>query len=181
MGEDKAGIVIEGQPLWKRQLAVLRDLNPSELFISGRPEGPYMGEAVEVVLDVHPGAGPLAGLEAALLRLKTPWLAVLAIDLPEMNAAFLARLLTLAFKRKRSIVPFDGEWFEPLAAIYTRAMLALTTECLRGDDHSMQHLAGEAIERGLAAPYRILPEEMRLFKNVNEPGDLIPPKDGGTV
>ena len=172
MGEDKAGIVIAGQRLWQRQLSILRGLDPAEIFISGRRDGPYTGEGIEVIFDVHPGAGPLAGVQAALVRAKTPWLVVLAIDLPDMNTGFLAGLLTLAFERERGIIPFDGKWFEPLAAVYCRAMLELVTECLRGEDHSMQHFANQAMKRGLAESYPLSSVELDLMRNVNEPADL---------
>src|SRR5438067_5066315 len=79
MGRDKASVVIDGQPLWQRQLATLRATHPCELYISGKVDGPYADSGVELVIDSSPGHGPLAGLEAALLRTHQPLLLVLAI------------------------------------------------------------------------------------------------------
>ncbi len=51
MGTDKAGVLIQGVPLWRLQLATLRDLGPEEIFISGRDSGPYAEEGLEILKD----------------------------------------------------------------------------------------------------------------------------------
>jgi molybdopterin-guanine dinucleotide biosynthesis protein A len=68
MGRDKAGVLLHGQPLWQRQLATLRAVQPAELFISGKADAAYAGAGVEIVADNFPGLGPLSGLEATLRR-----------------------------------------------------------------------------------------------------------------
>ena len=40
MGRDKATIVFRGQPLWQRQIALLRDLQPEKIFVSVRKNLP---------------------------------------------------------------------------------------------------------------------------------------------
>src|SRR2546428_9892635 len=82
MGRDKAGIVLDGIPLWQRQFEILRELRPHEIFISGPPRKEWSG--LEVVADETPDAGPLAGLVASLRRCRSPLLLVLAVDLPRM-------------------------------------------------------------------------------------------------
>jgi molybdenum cofactor guanylyltransferase len=172
MGADKAGILIQGQPLWRRQLATLRALGPDEIFISGREAGPYAEEGLEIIKDSHADRGPLAGLEASLFRTMKPYLVVLAIDLPEMRADFLARLVELAISRGRSIVPQDGESFEPLAAVYCGTICGVLVECLCGRDHSLQNFIRRAVELDLVLPYPLSSEEDLLFRNVNTPADL---------
>jgi molybdopterin-guanine dinucleotide biosynthesis protein A len=172
MGRDKAGVEWDGQPLWRRQLATLTALHPHELFISGQPDGPYAGSGAEIIHDLHPGCGPLSGLEAACWRMKTALLCVLAIDLPWMTSAFLDRLVKIAMQDGRGVVPQNGEYFEPLAAVYPRAMLNLVGEHLRQTDHSMQRLIRRAVELDLMIPLTISGEERALFRNVNTPADL---------
>jgi hypothetical protein len=84
MGFDKATLMIDGKPLWQRQLATLRATQPGELLISGRPDGPYSGEGVPIIVDDVPDAGPLGGLATLLRIAKHPLILVLAIDLPDM-------------------------------------------------------------------------------------------------
>src|ERR1700735_4558340 len=101
MGFDKATVVIDGHPLWRRQITTLQALHPRELFISGRADGPYADQGLEVIADLHPGRGPLGGLESACERVRTPLLCVLAVDLPWMSASFLAKLVRTAEKTGR--------------------------------------------------------------------------------
>lgn len=168
MGRDKAVVMIDGVPLWQRQLATLRALQPAELFISGRADGPYAGVGVEIVEDARPGLGPLAGIAAALARSRSPRLVVLAIDLPAMTAGYLAGLLRL----ETGAIPQQGTQFEPLAAVYPAAAHALAEGAIDGDDRSLQPFVRRLVAAGLAVPAPIGPEEAALFRNVNTPADL---------
>ncbi len=172
MGRDKAALLIDGEPLWQRQLATLRATHPAEFFISGKSDGPYAGAGLEIVPDETPGLGPLGGLVAALQRATHPRLLVLAIDLPAMSPDFLATLLDTAPAAGRGVVPADGGWFEPLAAVYPRASLPLARECLLTADHSLQTFVRRAVRRGLLRPRPLADEERPLFRNLNTPGDL---------
>jgi molybdopterin-guanine dinucleotide biosynthesis protein A len=172
MGRDKAGLIIDGRPLWQHQLETLRGVEPREFFISGKPEGPYAGAGLPVILDDEPGLGPLAGIAAALRHAQHPLLLVLAIDLSAMTCEFLRRLVRQAGIAGTGVVPHSIDGFEPLAAIYPRTCLPLAEECLRGSDHSLQNFVRQAIARGLVAEHALTPEELSLFRNLNDPGDL---------
>lgn len=173
MGCDKAGLIIHGQPLWQRQLATLRALEPQELFISGRPNGPYVGAGVPIVFDTEPNLGPMGGLVAALRRNQNPFLLVLAIDLPAMSTDFLRCLVQSASDQKLGVAPyFDGR-FEPLAAVYPQACLPLVEEVLRvGVDRSLQGLIREAVARGIMRGYPLREVERSVFRNLNTPQDF---------
>ena len=172
MGRDKAGVLVGGQPLWQRQLATLRAVQPQELFISGKADGPYAGAGVEILADNFPGLGPLAGLEAALRRARHPLVLVLAIDLPAMTADFLSGLVHAAAASATGCVPCADGWFEPLAAVYPRACQPLAAACLREPDRSMQRFVRLAAEQGFMRVRALADSERGLFQNLNEPGDL---------
>jgi molybdenum cofactor guanylyltransferase len=82
MGADKATLVLDGEPLWSRQLRTLRELQPERILISARTKPAWCPPEIEVVLDKPPSRGPLTGLAAALKRIHTTHLFALAIDLP---------------------------------------------------------------------------------------------------
>jgi len=168
MGRDKAGVLFRGVPLWQHQLATLRAVQPAELLISGRADGPYAGAGVKILPDNFPGLGPLAGLEAALRRARHPLVLVLAIDLPAMTPDFLASLL----RGGTGCVPRAEGWCEPLAAVYPRTCRPLVGECLHADDRSMQRFVRVAAEAGLLTFRNLDPAERPLFHNANRPGDL---------
>ena len=172
MGRDKAAVLIGGQTLWQRQLATLRTTAPHELFISGKPDGPYAGAGVEILRDAFPEGGPLAGLEAALRHANHPLVLVLAIDLPAMTADFLSTLVREAAASGTGCVTRDERWFEPLAAVYPRACLPLAAEGLRGEDRSMQRFVRLAVEQGLMRVRELSAGERALFRNVNRPAEL---------
>jgi molybdopterin-guanine dinucleotide biosynthesis protein A len=172
MGRDKAGLIVDGQPLWQRQLGELRALNPAELFISGRPDGPYAGAGVEIVTDAVPGLGPLAGIAAALQRTTLPLLLVLAIDLPRISRGLLATLVAAARQSGAGVVPQSERCFEPLAAVYPRTALPAAQACLGGSDRSLQHFVRRLIDAGLVSAWPVEPHWHDELRNVNTPDDL---------
>jgi molybdenum cofactor guanylyltransferase len=171
MGREKAGLIVDDQPLWQRQFATLRATQPAELFISGKPDGPYVEAGVPIVVDAQPGLGPLGGLATALHHAQHEHLLVLAIDLPAMTAAFLTALQRTAAAAGKGVVPQGDKWFEPLAAVYPRSCLPLVEQCLRGDDHSMQHFVRLAVQRGHLSVFPLTKEDDPHFRNLNEPSD----------
>ena len=172
MGRDKAALLLDGQPLWQRQLATLRATGASEFLISGRADGPSAGSGVTIIEDLTPDAGPLAALEAVLPRLATSHAIVLAIDLPAMRADFLQALVKTALANDCSVIPESEGRFEPLAAVYAPSLLPLVIECLRGPDHSMQNLLRRAADQQLIIAHPLSSEERILFHNLNSPEDL---------
>ncbi|MGB8166814.1 MAG: molybdenum cofactor guanylyltransferase [Chthoniobacteraceae bacterium] len=168
MGFDKATLLMDGQPLWQRQLDKLRALAPRELFISGRRDGPFAAAEVEIVEDAVPGLGPLGGVAAALRRAESPVVVVLGIDLPAMTATYLAGLV----RDGRPAIPKNGNHFEPLAALYPKSALPIAETLLREDDRSMQHFVRTMIGAGLARSRRLSAAELFLFQNINAPEDL---------
>lgn len=172
MGRDKAGVKFRGEPLWRRQLATLQSLHPREIMISGRIGGPYAASGCEVIVDEVGDLGPLAGIVAGIRATSCDPLLVLAIDLPEMTGEFLETLLREAAITRRGVVPRNGRWFEPLAAVYTRRCLPMAEQCLTGSNRSMQHFVREAIAGDLLVPRPLIRRERLLFENVNTEADL---------
>ena len=172
MGCDKASLIIDGQPLWLRQLATLRATGTSDIFISGRPDGPYANAGIEIIPDATPDLGPLSGIAAALHRITTPLLLVLAIDLPGIGSEFLLRMVHEAVRANAGAVPWIDRHFEALAAVYPVTALPLIEECLRSEDRSMQHFARCACQAGVLTALPISADHLLTFRNLNSPADL---------
>ncbi len=167
MGRDKALLEIEGEPLWRRQLATLRQLSPARLMIAGPA---FAGCDCQILRDEIPNAGPLAGVAAGLRHCTTSHLIVLAIDLPEMTADFFRALLADCGEGE-GIVPRAATVFEPLAAIYPVRAATLAASCLRAGEFSMQNFVRRALAENLIRPREIAPNELALFTNLNTPAD----------
>lgn len=185
MGFDKAGLIIDGQPLWRRQLATLSALEPQALFISGRPDGPYIGSDVPVIFDAEPGLGPIGGLAAALHHTQHSYLLVLAVDLPGMTPDFLRRLVYIASGQKTGAAPYIDGRFEPLAAVYPKECAPLAGEYLRGGtDRSLQGFIRAAVACGMMTRFLSEETDRPLFLNLNTPqafGPLIKPLDTQSI
>jgi molybdopterin-guanine dinucleotide biosynthesis protein A len=170
MGRDKAALVVADEPLWRRQLATLVATGADAVFISGPADGPWAG--VECVADDVKDAGPLAGIAAGLRRCASPWLLVLAVDMPAMTADYLRALAGHAARTRAGVVPGIGGRREPLAAIYPRAALAVAEGRLLAGRLKLEDFVAELETLGLVARYPISEKDAALFANWNEPGDL---------
>ncbi len=175
MGQDKASLSFEGEPLWRRQLRTLRALDPDTLFISGPATGPYHEAGLPVLPDPQPGLGPLAGIVEGLHASPTPHLLVLAIDLPGVNPHFLRSLLEhpALGDPNRGVVPRGLRWWHPLAAIYPRALLPLVRAQLASPDRSLQSVVRQGVSLELLESIPVEPQhEATVFRNLNTPKDL---------
>ena len=172
MGADKAGLLLGNQPLWRRQLEILRATGAQEVLISGPASGPYGDSGVPLVRDQVAGQGPLAGIAGGLRQARWDRLLVLAIDMPLMSSEFLRELVEQSRQAGRSVIPKDQQWYEPLGAVYQRDCLALAEAHLLLSDRSLQHFLRAADQQGLIVDRALSPEELRLFVNLNSPADV---------
>jgi len=92
MGCDKAFLKIDGEPLWRRQLNVLEELEPRKIFIAGPACDEWCN--FEILPDAAEDSGPLGGLTSALRACPTPLLFALAVDLPRITGSFLRNFLS---------------------------------------------------------------------------------------
>jgi len=178
MGSDKALLSVEGRALWQRQCDVLREAGATEVFLSARTDQPWADDPVVVgcfdaiVRDAMPDCGPLAGIVAALEHASCPHLAVLAIDLPKMDAAWFRRLATLAAAGKRDldvgVVGRRNGYFEPLAALYPKCLYAAALAALTAGDYSLQRLIAQGVSHGGIRELEIDSAEAGRFANWNE-------------
>jgi len=171
MGKDKATIVFEGEPLWQRQIELLRGLRPQGIFVSARTEPSWSLQNAELILDEPPSRGPLSGLTKALERMQTSHLVVLAVDMPFMTGEQMQFLWSLA-TTGRGVLPMIGSRAEPLAAIYPREAGSDFFAALAGDDFSLQNLSRDLVEDGKLRALQVSPDDEELYRSVNEARDL---------
>lgn len=168
---DKVFLPIGGIPLWRRQLRLLQQLGPEKIFLAGPTRPEWIAAGLEIVCDVEDGAGPFAGLVAALRSCSTSLLLALAIDLARMNVPYLKSLLE-SCAPGRGVVPTTRVRFEPLAAIYPIAALPLGENLLRLGRFSLQDFSASCVAQGLMKQKPVAPEEEEYFLNLNTPEDL---------
>jgi len=171
MGRDKAFLEIGGQTLLARQIRVVREAGADEVFISGRVNAEYAAYGCRVLLDQFPGAGPLAGIERALAAAAAPLLLVLAVDVPEMNAAFI-RTLAARCSHDVGAVPCIGEKVEPLAGFYPKSARNLAEALLRTERNGVAAFAKDCAQAGYIRFFPVRPDQTKCFTNWNHPADI---------
>ena len=186
MGQDKARLRIDGQPLLARQIQLVREVGACEVFISGRAGVDYSEFGCRVLQDRLVDVGPLAGIERALTETTNPLLLALAVDMPRMTAGFLQQLL-LSCEENIGIVPRVAERIEPVTAFYPKISLSLINKLIPASkiegtgDGSLQvkrklisarGFAEECVERNLAKFVDVDESEAHFFSNWNSPQDV---------
>ena len=168
MGADKATLSLNGEPLWSRQVRILRELLPAKLMISARSKPDWCPADVEVVRDEPPSRGPLTGLAAALGKIQTTHLLAFAIDLPQMTSAQLKKLWALA-RPGVGIIPQNEEFIEPLCALYPIEAVSEAREALSGEDVSLRAFISTLAAQKRIRFYTITKSERSIYQNANTP------------
>jgi molybdopterin-guanine dinucleotide biosynthesis protein A len=85
MGRDKALLELAGKPLLCHAVKKLRRVCMDVRVLSSKAE---LASFAPLVPDLHPGCGPMGGMEAALAHSIFDWNLFLAVDMPFLPSAF---------------------------------------------------------------------------------------------
>ena len=173
MGRDKATVDYQGEPLWQRQLELLRRISPLEILISARTEPTWHPPDTRFVPDVAPSRGPLSGLAAAMAVMRGTHLLAVAVDMPGMTETYLLDMWKSAEPRK-GVLPVIGSRLEPLAAIYPGESFSHMASALQTKtDFSVKAVAEKLVNAGHMRVMDVAELDEPLFRSVNSPADLL--------
>ncbi len=172
MGRNKALLLVEGVSLWKRQVRVLEAAGVRDVALVLRPRQRSLGERNREIRDSAHHEGPLAGLHAALKKSKGEWLAVLAVDMPLVDAEWFRGLRRRCRAGKGAVVR-SPRGFEPLAAIYPRAAMEVVDRRLRSGWFALQGLVRELVGRRQMSVVSLRASERWRAANWNTPADVL--------
>jgi molybdopterin-guanine dinucleotide biosynthesis protein A len=147
MGRDKALVEVAGEPLWKRQAAVLRGAGASRVVLVRRAEQAPI-DYPDCRFDSFRDCGPLAGIHAALEIGDDSHVAILAVDMPGIDSAWF-EWLGRSCGPGLGAVAGDESLLEPLAAVYPAAALPEVSARLARRELSLQNLARALASRGM--------------------------------
>jgi molybdopterin-guanine dinucleotide biosynthesis protein A len=178
MGRDKALLPWGETDLLGHALARLQAVT-SEVRILCGTQARYGERGVPVDLDPVPGAGPIAGLLAALEAARGRPALLLAADLPLVPEGLLSCLAALA-PDADAVVPLSLRGPEPLCALYGAACLdPVRRRVARGELRMTSFWPDVRVRELAAAELAAFGEPDRLFLNLNGPDDYAAAADPG--
>lgn len=164
MGQNKALLPLNGETLVARQARKFQAWFQETVVVTNEPDL-YRDLGLPLVADLHPGCGPLAGVEAGLAAAHLPWAFVAAVDLPFLERSLITQLWTER-GAVRAVVPRpQGRW-QPTSALYHQDCLAPAGELLEQGFRRVEAL----FERVPVAAVEVAQAD-RLFFNANTPED----------
>ncbi len=163
---------VGGDRIADRALGALRAATTTQLVVANDPAARSWFPTERIVLDREPGAGPLAGIEAALAAAAGSAVIVLAWDMPFVPAALLIEL------RRRSaavdaVVPSHAEHREPLCAWYGAGALGACRTLLAAGERRAAALADAVRVRWMdSTALEPFGDPERIFTSVDTPEAL---------
>ncbi len=168
-GRDKSALVVDGQTILARQMAMLADVASDVMLIGGAARA-GVPASVRRVPDVVPGCGPLSGVHAALSSARADCTVMLACDMPFVSAPLLRHLLSLAGGADGPdiVVPKTERGYHPLCAVYTRACIEPAARRLAGGQFKLVGLFDDLrVHVVTADALSAFGDPDRLLANVN--------------
>ena len=169
MGRNKALLRIDGEPLWRRQIRVLKEAGADPVWLVQAPGQRALMRGV--LRDTVRKAGPLAGLHAALAQCRSGHMAVLAVDLPHISANWFVRLAKLCTPGL-GVVTRTRDGYEPLVAIYPCEALAEAALCLESGEFALQKFVTALVRSRQMRVLSLKSADRRQLANWNTPSDI---------
>jgi len=170
-GRDKAFAAVAGEPIVVRTVRVFRALFPQVIVSTNRPER-FAAFAVDTVADQFPGAGPLAGIHAAMLASRYPHVFVAACDMPGLDPDVIRVVVERIGTADAAVPRWEGD-VEPLHAVYALRVLPAVEAALKSGRNAMRDfLETVRVEWVDEAELRALRGAAASLTNVNTPEDL---------
>ncbi len=182
MGTDKALLEYAGRPLIAYAVDLLKAVGAEPHIVGVRPD---LAAYAPVVEDLHPGCGPIGGIESALSASGSEWNVFLPVDLPLLPAVFLKYLIERAcITGAAATIPTFAAKPQPLCAVYRHELLTEIRTSVESGDYKVMRCIRNAAQlpeldlfsvEAVAATRDDWPLEPPLhqwFQNMNAPADM---------
>ena len=170
MGQDKAWIELDGEPLITRVAAVLAQVADEVIVVANEPR--YASLGLRVVKDRYPNGGALGGIATGVGAAAHDTVLVAACDMPFLSPAVWQLLLGHASEGD-VVIPRIGGEYETLHALYTKACLPHMARALAEDRLRVIAFFDQVRVLAIDEPeLRAVDPGLRSFTNVNTPEEL---------
>lgn len=170
MGQDKAWIELDGEPLIKRVADVLAQVADEVIVVANDPR--YGSLGLRVVKDRYPHGGALGGIATGVAAAAHDTVLVAACDMPFLSAD-VWRLLIGHIGAADVVIPRIGGEYETLHALYTKACLPHMARALAENRLRVIAFFDQVRVMAIEEPeLRSVDPALRSFTNVNTPEEL---------
>ena len=170
MGQDKAWIELDGEPLIKRVASVLAQVADEVIVVANDPKYETLG--LRVVHDRFPEGGALGGIATGVSAATHDRVLVAACDMPFLSVEVWRVLLDHRYEADVVIPKIAGE-LETLHALYTKACVAPMERSLAAGKMRVISFFDEVRVQPIEErELRVADPTLRSFTNVNTPEDL---------
>lgn len=175
MGQDKATLRLpSGNTLLEHALAIAGEVAAEVRIVGPRERYSQFAWAGEIVEDIYPRAGPLAGIHAALSESDSEWNLIVAVDLPRVTSKLLLWLIEQAKTAGKQVTVVSvGKGLQPLCAVYRRDFAATAERALEQGRYKVD-ASFDPAETHLIAESELNAAgfSLELFTNVNTPDEF---------
>ena len=169
MGSDKALLKFRGRTLIESALAQASAAASRVRIVGSREKYAAYGDVIE---DVYPGQGPLAGIHAALQASEQDHNLILAVDTPLIEIEYLKKVAEEAWTSGAVVTvtrTSDGR-LHPLCAVYHKRFADAAERALREKRNKIDALFARVTTQYVEPAALGFDESM--LANVNTPDDL---------
>lgn len=173
MGEDKRHLVVGEQTLLERGLAVLRSTFQDVLVVIAQ-DSPPLGVDARVVRDLVPDCSSLGGLYTGLMQATTPYIFVVACDMPFLDQAVIAQFTSRRATADIVMAKLAAR-LHPMHALYGKRCLPVLEQMIQARQLKIQELVPHAslrVQYVTETDLFSIDPSGRSFQNVNTPTDL---------
>jgi len=174
MGHDKCQINFLDEPLIARVIERVRPI-ADELLVTTNQPANYRFLNIPLHPDLIPNKGALGGLYTALSTARYPLVAVVACDMPFVNAELIAAERDiLANSQWDLVIPDSGDGLQPFHAVYRcQTCLAAVSKALEDNQWKVDSWFDQVNVYRFARKNILEHDpELHCFFNINTPEDL---------
>ena len=170
MGQDKAWIELDGEPLIKRVADVLGQVADEVIIVANDPK--YESLGLRVLRDRYPTGGALGGIATGVGAATYDTVLVAACDMPFTSADVWRVLLAHAGEADVVVPRIAGE-YETLHALYTKAAVPHMVRAIAENRLRVISFFDQVRVLAIEEPeLRAVDPELQAFTNVNTPEEL---------
>jgi molybdopterin-guanine dinucleotide biosynthesis protein A len=170
-GSNKALALVDGKPMIACAIDILEDIFSEHLLVTNSPEE-YSFTGWDTTPDIYPGAGPLAGIHAALAKVKSQKIFVVGCDMPFLNPEVICFICD-KYNGDDIIIPETEHGLEPLHGLYHKNCLEPISSNLQAQQRRLHFFFKEM--QTTIIPWqemRKLDPGQTSFRNINFQHDL---------